>query len=74
MVIALLLYCWSRSVRSSRAIERACVTARDGVIKPSNLPPDVGRGDTKSPLQVDLTRPLPVLGEPEPIFPEVSAK
>src|SRR3954454_4423973 len=24
MVIALLLYCWSRSVRSSRAIERAC--------------------------------------------------
>jgi len=25
MVIALLLYCWSRGVRSSRAIERACV-------------------------------------------------
>ena len=24
IVIALLLYCWSRSVRSSRAIERAC--------------------------------------------------
>src|SRR3954451_12731290 len=25
MMLALLLYCWSRSVRSSRAIERACV-------------------------------------------------
>src|SRR3954452_348038 len=25
MVIALVLYCWSRGVRSSRAIERACV-------------------------------------------------
>ena len=25
MMIALLLYCWSRGVRSSRAIERACV-------------------------------------------------
>ena len=25
MVIALLLYCWSRGTRSSRAIERACV-------------------------------------------------
>src|SRR3954469_13627646 len=24
MMVALLLYCWSRSVRSSRAIERAC--------------------------------------------------
>src|SRR3954453_3359705 len=25
MMIALLLYCWARGVRSSRAIERACV-------------------------------------------------
>src|ERR671936_614401 len=25
MMLALLLYCWSRGVRSSRAIERACV-------------------------------------------------
>jgi transposase len=25
MMLALLLYCWSRSVRSSRAIERACM-------------------------------------------------
>src|SRR5919205_831200 len=25
MMVALLLYCWSRGVRSSRAIERACV-------------------------------------------------
>ena len=25
MMLALLLYCWSRGMRSSRAIERACV-------------------------------------------------
>jgi transposase len=25
MMIALLLYCWARGTRSSRAIERACV-------------------------------------------------
>jgi transposase len=25
MMIALLLYCWARGVRSSRAIQRACI-------------------------------------------------
>jgi DNA-binding NtrC family response regulator len=43
------------------AIERACVTARDGVIEVANLPPDVLRtGDAKPhPLRVDLSRALP---------------
>ncbi len=60
----LLLRCpWPGNVRQlENAIERACVTARDGVILVKNLPPDVGRppGMAKaSPLQVDLARSLP---------------
>jgi DNA-binding NtrC family response regulator len=60
----LLLKCpWPGNVRQlENAIERACVTARDGVITPSNLPPDVDRGrvDGKAhPFQIDLARPLP---------------
>ncbi len=57
-----LLRCpWPGNVRQlENAIERACVTARDGVISPKHLPTDVGRsGGVKSPFQVDLTRPLP---------------
>jgi DNA-binding NtrC family response regulator len=60
-----LLKCpWPGNVRQlENAIERACVTARDGVITPKNLPPDVGRrmnADGKPhPFHVDLTRPLP---------------
>jgi DNA-binding NtrC family response regulator len=60
-----LLKCpWPGNVRQlENAIERACVTARDGVITPKCLPPDVGRrvgADGKPhPFQVDLTRPLP---------------
>jgi DNA-binding NtrC family response regulator len=58
-----LLKCpWPGNVRQlENAIERATVTARDGVITPKNLPPDVGRrGDSKPhPFQVDLARPLP---------------
>ena len=54
---------WAGNVRQlENAIERACVTAREGVIEPANLPPDVVRppGSGKPhPLQVDLTRPLP---------------
>jgi DNA-binding NtrC family response regulator len=55
---------WPGNVRQlENAIERACVTARDGVITPKNLPPDVGRGAGEaakpSPFQVDLARPLP---------------
>jgi len=56
-----LLRCtWPGNVRQlENAIERACVTARDGTIRPKDLPPDVGRrGGVKSPYQVDLARPL----------------
>ena len=57
-----LLRCpWPGNVRQlENAIERACVTARDGMIGPEHLPPDVGHkgGESKSPFQVDLTRPL----------------
>jgi DNA-binding NtrC family response regulator len=56
-----LLKCpWPGNVRQlENAIERACVTARDGVITVKDLPPDVGRrGGVKSPFQVDLSRPL----------------
>jgi DNA-binding NtrC family response regulator len=57
-----LLKCqWPGNVRQlENALERACVTARDGVIRPANLPPDVSkRGDVKHPFQVDLSRTLP---------------
>ena len=59
--MAVLVKCpWPGNVRQlENAIERACVTARDGVVKPANLPPDVGRGENKSAMQVDLARPLP---------------
>ena len=58
---------WPGNVRQlENAIERACVTARDGVIEVANLPPDVLRtGESRPhPLRVDLSRPLPEqLGE-----------
>jgi DNA-binding NtrC family response regulator len=57
-----LLKCpWPGNVRQlENAIERACVTARDGVIRPANLPADVSRrSDVKHPFQVDLSRTLP---------------
>jgi two-component system response regulator AtoC len=52
---------WPGNVRQlENAIERACVTARDGVIRPGNLPIDVTRRhESKHPFQVDLSRPLP---------------
>jgi DNA-binding NtrC family response regulator len=54
---------WPGNVRQlENAIERACVTARDGVIRPLNLPPDVagkGLADNRAGLAVDLARPLP---------------
>jgi DNA-binding NtrC family response regulator len=57
----LLQYTWPGNVRQlENAIERACVTARDGVIRPANLPPDlVTKSDKKNPFHVDLARPLP---------------
>ncbi len=57
-----LLKCeWPGNVRQlENAIERATVTARDGHIRPANLPPDVAkRSDVKNPFQVDLARTLP---------------
>jgi DNA-binding NtrC family response regulator len=59
-----LLRCpWPGNVRQlENAVERACVTARDGVIRPHNLPPDVagkGLADNRAGLSVDLGRSLP---------------
>jgi DNA-binding NtrC family response regulator len=54
---------WPGNVRQlENAIERACVTCRDGVIRPENLPADVRHRSShkKSAFQVDLSRPLPV--------------
>ncbi len=57
----LLRHAWPGNVRQlENAIERACVTARDGVIRPENLPPDLSTPTSSaSPHQVDLSRPLP---------------
>ena len=61
--LAVLTKCpWPGNVRQlENAIERACVTARDGVIRANDLPPDVGRrpDGQKHPFQVDLSRKLP---------------
>jgi DNA-binding NtrC family response regulator len=57
----ILLRCeWPGNVRQlENAMERACVTAKDGIILPPNLPPDVSRRmEGKHPFQVDLSRPL----------------
>ncbi|AWM37741.1 Transcriptional regulatory protein ZraR [Gemmata obscuriglobus] len=56
---------WPGNVRQlENAIERACVTARDGVIRTKDLPPEVGRRPESSaagkhPFHVDLNRKLP---------------
>ncbi len=52
---------WPGNIRQlENAIERACVTCKDEVIRVANLPRDIaGRSDAKHPFQVDLTRPLP---------------
>ena len=57
-------YNWPGNIRQlENAIERACITARDGVILTSHLPPDVARGalaaKSGSSLTVDLARSLP---------------
>ena len=56
-------YPWPGNVRElENAVERACVTARDGIIRTKDLPPEVSRkaeGGGKHPFQVDLTRTLP---------------
>ncbi len=56
----LLCYVWPGNIRQlENAIERACVTSRDGWIRPTNLPPDVLKPPSgKSVLTVDLSRTL----------------
>jgi DNA-binding NtrC family response regulator len=59
-----LLQCrWSGNIRQlENAIERACVTARDGVIHPEDLPPELTAPQAaKLPFNIDLERPLPDL-------------
>jgi len=63
----LMEYNWPGNVRQlENAIERACLTARDGMIQVTDLPPDTTRGNEVgsngkyNPFQVDLERPLPV--------------
>jgi DNA-binding NtrC family response regulator len=59
-----LLQCrWSGNIRQlENAIERACVTARDGVIRPEDLPPELTASpSSKLPCNIDLERPLPDL-------------
>jgi DNA-binding NtrC family response regulator len=56
----LLHYRWPGNIRElENAIERACVTTRDNVIYPENLPPDVLRAENPGlPCEVDLNQPL----------------
>jgi len=56
----LLAHDWPGNVRQlENALERACVTAIDGVITPKQLPPDItGKAAGKPGMQVDLARPL----------------
>jgi DNA-binding NtrC family response regulator len=59
-----LLQCrWSGNIRQlENAINRACVTARDGVIRPEDLPPELTAPQAaKLPFNIDLERPLPDL-------------
>nr|WP_303652925.1 sigma-54 dependent transcriptional regulator [Paludisphaera mucosa] len=56
----LLAYAWPGNIRQlENALERASVTARDGEIKPENLPRDVvPKEGRRASLNVDLARPL----------------
>jgi DNA-binding NtrC family response regulator len=56
----LLNYSWPGNVRQlENAMERACVTARDDVILPENLPAEInGLHEKKPSFSVDLARPL----------------
>ena len=60
---ALLAHRWPGNVRElENAVERACVTARDGVIQADNLPPEVAAAAApRPPCPVDLDRPLPAV-------------
>jgi DNA-binding NtrC family response regulator len=56
----LLQHRWPGNIRElENAIERACVTSQDNVIRPENLPPELaGPLTAKYPFDVDLSRPL----------------
>ena len=57
----LLAHSWPGNIRQlENALERACVTARGGLIRPENLPSDLlpKSGQGKASLHVDLMRPL----------------
>ena len=59
---ALLAYDWPGNIRQlENAIERACVTARDGTIRPDNLPSDITErpAGTHISYPIDLARTLP---------------
>jgi DNA-binding NtrC family response regulator len=58
----LLSFSWPGNVRQlENAIERACVTARDGQVRPENLPPELkGSVQPATAVHVDLSRPLPM--------------
>jgi DNA-binding NtrC family response regulator len=57
---ALIQFRWPGNIRElENAIERACVTSRDGVLRPENLPADVLRPSRpRYQLPVDVSRPL----------------
>ncbi len=60
----LLNFDWPGNIRQlENAIERACVTARDGVIEPKHLPPDLVAplASSKGVPAVDISRSLPEL-------------
>ncbi len=53
-------YSWPGNIRQlENAIERAVVTAKDGMIRPENLPVDlINPPAKKAPFAVDITKPL----------------
>jgi DNA-binding NtrC family response regulator len=57
----LLTYSWPGNVRQlENAIERACLTAKEGLIRPENLPSEVAKPvRTGLSTTVDVSRPLP---------------
>jgi DNA-binding NtrC family response regulator len=58
---AMLQYRWPGNIREvENAIERACVTAHDGVIRPEDLPPEVTTpAKPRPPFSIDLHKALP---------------
>jgi DNA-binding NtrC family response regulator len=56
----LLHYPWPGNIRElENALERACVTTLNGVIRPENLPPEmVAPSQSTSPYEIDLNQPL----------------